>query len=124
MTRKSQYAYRARQEAEAEQRALYEEPLWERFLVEAYATSDEELECLSESSTSEPSIAPEAPEATTKAIDRCWEAPTKETLAEAQDEQKLLDEIWASIEKEDWTPPCKHTEIINYRCLECGINFC
>jgi len=48
MTKKSQYAYRARQEAEAEQRALYEEPLWGPFYQECYATSDEELECLLE----------------------------------------------------------------------------
>ena len=103
---------------------LSEAELEERFYVACYATSDEELECLSESSTSEPSIDPEATEATTKAIDRCWEAPTKATLAEAQDEQKLLDEIWASIAEPDWAPKCNHTEIINYHCLVCGINFC
>jgi len=96
-----------RPQNEAEPGALYEEPLWSTS-EPLWSTSDEEIECLSESSTSEPSIAPTPSEA----------------LAEALTEQRALDEIWASITDPDWSPKCNHTEIINYHCLECGVNFC
>jgi hypothetical protein len=88
-------------------RSRYAHPLSEAELEERFDAAITRM-MEPQPSTSEPSIDPTPSEA----------------LAEALTEQRALAEIWASIAEPDWSPKCSHTEIINYHCLVCGVNFC